>query len=310
MSSVYIQLIIDSIRGSSMNTLFIVNPAAGRGKCFRIWTRFEEVLQEKANFPYAVRLTRNKGDAKKFSATALQEGFERIISVGGDGTLNEIVNGVVTAKIILGILPFGTGNDLAHALNLSLDFSQLMKALVSPTIRNIDLVKINQDYFINASGIGIDGYVVKHIDSRPMIKKLGKIGYMLSAFQTLMQYHPVQLNVTIDGENRVLSNVWILAMANGPYFGGGMKICPDASLTDGLLDLCMVQNLTKLSFLKLFPLVYSGRHVQQHQYVTTLKAKKVTFDSPAHLVLQMDGEIKESTSVTVEVIPGAIQLIT
>ena len=293
-----------------MNTLFIVNPAAGRGKCFRIWTRFEEVLQEKATFPYAIRLTRNKGDAKKFSATALQEGFERIISVGGDGTLNEIVNGVATSKIVLGILPFGTGNDLAHALNLRKDFNQMMKALVSPTIKNIDLVKINQDYFINASGIGIDGNVVKHIESRPMIKKFGKIGYMLSAFQTLMKYHPIKLNVTIDDENRVLSNVWIFAMANGPYFGGGMKICPDASLTDGLLDLCMVQNLTKLRFIQLFLLIYSGRHIQQQQYVTTIKAKKVTLESSTHLILQMDGEIKESPSVTVEVIPGSIQLIT
>ena len=89
-----------------------------------------------------------------------------------------------------------------------------------------------------------------------------------------------------------------------------MKICPDASLTDGLLDLCIVQNLTKLNFLQLFPLVYSGRHVQQQKYVTTLKAKKIAFAPPAHLMLQMDGEIKESPSVTVEVIPGGIQLMT
>ncbi len=293
-----------------MNTLFIVNPSAGRGKCFRIWTRFEEVLQEKATFPYAVRLTRNKGDAEKFSVTAVQEGFERIISVGGDGTINEVINGVATANVQLGILPFGTGNDFAHALYLTKNFQQIMKMLISPAITPIDLVKINEHYFINAAGIGIDGNVVQYINNHPSIKKIGKFGYILSAFQTLMQYHPVQLNVTIDDERSVLSNVWILAIANGPYFGGGMKICPGASLSDGWLDLCIIQNLTKPRFLQLFPLVFTGRHVQLKNYVTMRKAKKVTFDIPPHMLMQMDGEMMDSPSVTIEVIPNAIQLIT
>ena len=293
-----------------MNTLFIVNPAAGRGKCFRKWTQLEDLLHERASFAFAVRLTRKSGDAENFAITAIQEGFERIVSVGGDGTVNEIINGVAGSNVQIGILPFGTGNDLALALRLSTDYMHIVKMLESPTIKLIDIVKINERFYINAAGLGIDGQVVQNINQHPMINRLGKIGYIVSALQSVLQFRPDKLLVTIDGHDSVLSNVWILAITNGPYFGGGMKVCPKADLSDGWLDLCIVQNLSKWQFFRLFPLVFSGQHVRKEQYVTTLRAKKVHIDIPNHLIMQSDGEIMKFTSVTIEIIPHGIQMMT
>ena len=127
-----------------MNTLFIVNPAAGRGKCFRKWAHLEDLLHEHASFAFAVRLTRKPGDAENFAITAIQEGFERIISVGGDGTVNEIINGIAGTNVQIGILPFGTGNDLArilqwgHGEDAAVDVANYLRKLIAAKVVALD----------------------------------------------------------------------------------------------------------------------------------------------------------------------------
>ncbi len=191
----------DSGRINIMKMFFILNPLAGNGKCRWRWGNFERVLRHGSFNSYEVHSTDGVGDAERAAKAAVSAGFQRIIVVGGDGTVNEVVNGVIGDHVLIGILPFGTGNDLARSLAIPSSDDELVTLLSKPKEVELNVAQINDRYFVMAAGIGFDGMVANYINSHFYIKKLGAVGYFYSALRMLTTFKPFEVQVVIDGKS-------------------------------------------------------------------------------------------------------------
>jgi diacylglycerol kinase (ATP) len=292
-----------------VKTLFVVNPSAGRGKTKSRWDSFERLLQKRANFPFEVHFTTHSREAETVCLQAIRSHFERVIAVGGDGTVNEIINGVLGNDVVIGILPFGTGNDLARSIGAKNSYKDLLNMLCYPRETSLNVANVNGRYFINAAGIGFDGMVANHINRHMFIKNLGALGYAFSAITVLKSFVPFEVSLNIDGRCASFSHVWMIAIGNCPFYGGGMKICPSAKYDDGLLDVCIVSDLGKITFLKLLPSVYSGRHVEKEPWISTQQGKYIEITCPNSMIAHADGELIASSSLRVSMSEQLIRFL-
>jgi diacylglycerol kinase (ATP) len=292
-----------------VKTLFIVNPTAGRGKTETRWIRFEQLLRQRANFPFEVHYTSRSREAETVASEAVRTHFERVIAVGGDGTVNEVMNGVFGSDVIFGILPFGTGNDLARSTGIQDSDDSLLNMLCYPEETYVNVANVNGRHFIIAAGIGFDGIVADYINRHKVIKRLGALGYALGAMTTLRSFTPGEVTLNIDGHCTTIPDVWMIAIGNCPYFGGGMKICPSAKYDDDLLDVCIVSKLGKARFIKLFPSVYSGKHVEQKSWITTYTGKRIEIICPEYMIAHADGELIDSSSLQVHLCEQRIRFL-
>ena len=293
-----------------MKTLFVVNPAAGRGKTQSRWSAFERLLRKNAPFPFDVHFTTRAGEAEGVSMQAIRSGFDRLIAVGGDGTANEMINGVLGSDILLGVLPFGTGNDLARSLGVMKSGQDLLRMLCCPKEASLNVANINGRHFINAAGIGFDGMVANDINHRTFLKNLGALGYAVSAVKVLSSFVPSEVELTVDGYHTILPRVWMIAIGNCPFYGGGMKICPFAKYDDDWLDVCIVSNLSSLSFLQTLPSVYSGGHVRKKSCIAMQRARHIEITGPEYMIAHADGEIISSSSLRVDMSEQRVRFLT
>jgi diacylglycerol kinase (ATP) len=292
-----------------VKTLFVVNPIAGRGKTESRWNRFERLLTQRANFPFEVHFTSRSREAETVASEAIRTHFERVIAVGGDGTVNEVINGVFGSDVVVGILPFGTGNDLARSIGIKNSYDSLLNMLCYPGETYVNVANVNGRHFIIAAGIGFDGIVADYINRHKFIKSLGALGYALSAMTILQSFTPSEVTLNIDGRCTTLPDVWMIAIGNCPFYGGGMKICPSAKYDDDLLDVCIVSKLGKTRFIKLFPSVYSGRHVEKKAWITTYTGKRIEIICPEYMIAHADGELIASSSLQVQMCEQRIRFL-
>jgi diacylglycerol kinase (ATP) len=287
---------------------FIVNPVSGNGRGAAVWHKLEKELRRQ-KIDYVIRLTSTQGEAKQLAVDLLQkEGVTDIVAVGGDGTVNEVVNGINEAQVacVLGYVPAGSGNDFARGHNVPRDPIQaLQRILHGQEKAEVDLLKINGKVAISSIGAGLDGQVAKTTNEARYKKwlnalKLGVLSYFLSVVRVLLSYKPCEVTITIDGRQEKLQNVWLIAVANIPSYGGGMLICPGAASDDGIADICVVSSVNRWSLLRAFPLIYSGRHVH-HPAVRFFRGQTITIQSERPLVVHADGEVVAVTPITVEV---------
>jgi len=291
--------------------LFIVNPSAGHGKCGKRWQK----LYRHINFqcPYDIYYTKTPGEAEKEAKRAADLGVKTIIAVGGDGTINEVINGIGEANIPIGILPLGTGNDLAKAVGISSkmrDIELMLKHFQSLKLREVNVGKINDRLFMMAGGIGFDGNVAKIVNDNSFLKSLGSLGYVFGVWAALRSFSPMKIKLKVDNQDIQVNNGWLLAIGNGPYYGGGMKICPYADMNDDLFDLCIVSELSKWQLFRLLPKVYSGKHVTLTQYVTFLKGKNISIHCDGNAVAHADGELIDSSFLDIKLCDYKIKIAT
>ncbi|MHB8756613.1 MAG: diacylglycerol/lipid kinase family protein [Bacillota bacterium] len=285
-----------------MSTLVIVNRLAGHGRAAGIWEQIRPVLLARGS-EYEWVETLRPGHATELARDAVSRGFQRVIALGGDGTVHETVNGLALSPIVLGVIPAGTGNDFAKTLALPRNPAQALAAIDSGRVRRIDLARANDRYYMNVAGVGFDAEVAGEANRIPKYIK-GAFGYVVSIFRVLPRYSPVSLRIDLDG--RILEQPCLLVSAgNGRYYGGGLKICPEAIPDDGLLDVIVGGDLGKAETLAVLPRVFVGTHIT-HPKVKTYRAVKVRIESPVPLLVQADGEIIGQTPVTFELIPGAL----
>lgn len=173
--------------------------------------------------------------------------------------------------------------------------------LYQPREAFINVANVNGRYFLAAAGIGFDGIVADYINERDNVKRLGALGYFYSALRVLPKFRPCEARITVDGQPFELVNAWLLAVGNCPYYGGGMKLFPQACFDDDLLDVLIVSNLSRTRFLQLFPSVYAGTHVGQTQFVTVLRGKSIAIECPEHMVAHVDGEILRSNFLHISI---------
>lgn len=272
------------------------------GRAQELAPRIEAVLGQAATRVRIVE-TREPGHAERLASAATDLGHDRVIAVGGDGTAQEVLNGLMAAGVgpdggppAFGLVPGGTGNDLARSLGLPLDMMQALAVSLGEHSRPIDLGRAAHGgqirYFAAAGGTGFDAQVAFTMAGHRSRWQRGRAGYFLSTLNELRRYKNRSLAIRIDteaGARQVEGRFLFLAFANGPYYGGGMQICPDASLSDGLLDLCLVGDIGRLGALRELPGIYRAAHVG-HPLVEIVRVREVRIEGEPQTRVHLDGE--------------------
>ena len=283
---------------------FIINPNSRSGKAALIWQNLEKVLQER-NIKYKTFFTEYKGHAALLSASitaSLPENTSlKLIAVGGDGTIQEVLSGIRDlSRITFGYIPTGSGNDFCRSMKLPQDPMKALELILSdkrPHPMDVPHISCgsNSSRFAISCGIGFDAAVCHEVGVTPMKKVLNKIGlgklvYLFVALKQLLFLNPSPMTLVMD-ENRVenFSRVYFTAVMNQKYEGGGFKFCPDASPSDGYLDVIVVDNLSKPKVLCCLPTAFFGKHTHFNG-IHIFRCKKIDIHSEARLAVHKDGE--------------------
>jgi diacylglycerol kinase (ATP) len=301
--------------------LFIVNPIAGSGRAHRIVPRIEAWLRERRIEGRLVE-TRQRGDAERLAAEAIGLGHDRVIAVGGDGTIQEVLNGLLASRAggdggppALGVVAAGRGNDVARSVHLPVDPIACLPIALGPTTRPFDVgMATSPDggrrYFGAAGGVGFDAAVAHTMAARRRFWMRGEAGYFLATLNELRRHHNSSLRVTLtgDAEDRVISQRFLfVAVANGPFYGGGMQICPAAETDDGLFDVCLVGDLSRLAALRELPGIYRARHLANPK-VEIVHARTVRIEGDTNARVHLDGEPFGNVPVEVTMLAGAVRM--
>ena len=268
--------------------LFIINPVAGGGKTKEIIPLIESKMKSN-HIDYKIVQTSKPKEAIKL-VEEMVESFPIIIAVGGDGTVNEVAKGMILKKKgILGIIPCGTGNDFGRALGLSQDANQAIDTIIKKNTRKIDIGKINGYSFLNIASIGFDTEVV--IKTNYIKKKIkNKTAYIIGVLATLFRFKRSETSFIID-DREYTRDLVLLAVGNGGFYGGGLKILPMAKIDDGYFHICLVRDIGNFKLLFLFPSIFKGQHLKYKKYVEIFRANKVVIKNKKLINLNIDGEI-------------------
>jgi YegS/Rv2252/BmrU family lipid kinase len=299
-----------------VNTLVVLNPAAGRGKCARNRNRVEHGLRD-AGVDYELVETTGPGHAIGLARDAATNGFSRLICVGGDGTVHEAVNGLLQAplaedgatQIALGCIPLGTGDDFAKLLNTyKLPPEAAAARMARAEVKRFDVGCADGEYFANVLGMGFDAEVVRN--SNKMRRLKGIAVYLAAIYRTFVTFRAPVLEVE-SAEHCEVSAMMMLAVQNGISEGGGFYLTPESDPADGFLDVCVIRKVGLLKFLRYVPLVMKGTHVGLDE-VTIFRTRRLVVRSKDRpLVLESDGELREPASreLHVSVEPGKLRVL-
>lgn len=280
-----------------MNILFIINPAAGKNKSDNVIPLIKKAIEKKGGVRYKIEVTKASGDAINISKKGLQDGYNTIVAVGGDGTINEVAEGILSEGYgKLGIIPVGTGNDLARSLGLPKEVHKAIDIVLNNKSEEIDVGRIGQKFFLNVGSIGFDSEIVKASEK---VKKYfkGNTAYLLSLFITLIKYRNKRVTIEMD-DNTLEEEILLIAIGNGKYYGGGMKICPLAELNDKKFDICVIKKISKLKLFFIFKSVFKGNHLKYNKYVKLYKSSKIRINSKDKIYLNIDGELFNTSEDT------------
>lgn len=277
-----------------MKHIFIVNPVSGKGMTLKTADRIKKVCEEE-KLDYEIHYTEYPKEATKI-ARKYRFSKNIIYSVGGDGTLNEVLNGIVGTKNLLGIIPSGSGNDFYKTLSK-----------IDEEYPVIDIGKVNDHYFINIISIGIDAEVANNVSLMKKRKVPTNKIYNASLIYTFFKYKYKDIELSIDEQSQKKGKCTILTICNGQVYGGGYKIAPSAKLTDGYFDVYYVEKVSKPKLPSLINMLKQGIH-ERHNKVHKTQATKVSFKCDKDLVCNIDGEIITSKKFNVKIIPSAITI--
>ena len=298
---------------------FIVNPVSGGGQGVALWKKVEAILIEnKISFDFAI--SKHHKHTIEIILEKYAQGIRQFIGIGGDGTLNEIVNGICTAsdfnrqeKCTIGLLPIGTGNDWVRGMREPLGLENLITKLKRGEILDYDIGLVSTEamrqYFINVAGVGLDGQVVHEIERLSFSGKKGKSVYLRGLLRALSRFTASNVHVQIDGAPPFAGKVLVVTASKGAYFGGGMHISPDVLPSSGKLDFTIVKKVPNWKVLPRIYQLFNGR-IGQVPFVEKKMGERIEIESESDLLIQADGEfVGLAKKVTFEVIPGAIKAL-
>jgi YegS/Rv2252/BmrU family lipid kinase len=307
---------------NNFKTFLVVNPKSAGGNTERDWPEIragaEKVLGE-----FAFAFTSGPMDATAVTRRALRKGYELIVSVGGDGTNNEVINGffeadgerLLSSEAVFGVLSMGSGGDFRKSPGWRVDLAEGLERLRGRRTRRIDAGKLTfvdhrgeeaRRYFINIASFGVSGAVMNRVNRSSKLLG-GRLTFLLSTVQSLFAYRNKRVELWIDDRfagERIINNV---AVANGRYFGAGMHVAPRARLDDGLFDVVIIGDLGFWDFVFHGDRIYRGTHLEWGE-VEYLRARKVVASSDEEVLIEVDGEQPGRLPAIFEVLPGAIRL--
>lgn len=294
------------------DALVILNPVAGGGRAPRVWHDAERAMA-RDGMRAAVCVTQGPGHASELARRACREGVPYVVAVGGDGTVHEVVNGLMAQRApgcdalpTLVVLPAGTGNDFARNLGFGRNPQAALRTFLAHRATPIDLGRVNDRWYVNQAGLGFDAAVLQ-VALRLPRGLPGPVSYLAGVLFSVAAFRPPRLRVEIDGE-ATEGEVFLLTVGNGAQAAGGMKLCPGARLDDGRLDITLIGALRPLEVLRLLPSVFWGGHVH-HPRVATRPGTLVVAAGELPLPIQADGELVGSLPARFQVEPGALRVV-
>jgi diacylglycerol kinase (ATP) len=295
----------------------IVNPVAGASSTRRKWPQINQLLKH-IGLSFDYQYTEGTGHATELARTAASNGYRYIVAVGGDGTVNEVANGILSStnakSTSLGVISTGTGSDFVRSLGIPRHYLHACSSLVSQRYSVIDvgvvqyhrLGKTQQRFFVNGAGMGFDAAVVAATERLPKYFG-GTVPYVLGLLRTLFGYRNKSVVLRV-GDRVQTARTLSVVVANGSYFGGGMHVVPSAVPTDHLLDVMVIGDMGKFELLKSFPKVYKGTHITLPK-VSTERATKIVIESQDKVLVHADGELLGEGPASFWLVPAALSVI-
>lgn len=299
----------------------LVNPNAANGSAGRQWPRVKKILQGEIG-PFDFVLTREPGEATERVREALSRGTDTVLSYGGDGTHNEVVNGFfhghkkVSPGARLGVLAHGTGSDLVKTLKIPRSTEEAVRVIMEGAMRRLDVGRLTlmdpsgnrvHRYFLNIASFGMGGAVDDKVNRTTKVFG-GFASFLWATLSTWFGYRNQEVHLQ-GGEGQTWSgHVVNVAVANGQYFGGGMHIAPRAKMDDGYFDVVVLGNLNKAEAIAIGPKIYRGTHLD-HPKVYSFRTKSLGADSSEKVLLDVDGEQPGSLPSHFEIVPGTLPVI-
>jgi YegS/Rv2252/BmrU family lipid kinase len=297
--------------------VFLVNPASANGSTGKRWPEIAHQAAA-AGLEGDALISTRAGELADLTAQAVEGGARRLVAVGGDGTVYEVVNGLMRGgphrDVELAIVPRGTGTDFVRTFKIPTKLDRALEVARDGRLQTIDLGRARyaawdgseaDAYFANFGGAGISGAIARRANATT--KALGgRISFLWATLAVFARWKSAEIRVEVDGEQRSGPMFEVLATI-GAYAGGGMHVTPDAAPDDGLFDTMLIGDVTKLDFVTTFPKIYRGRHLS-HPKIEVLRGERVSIDADERLPITLDGEQPGTTPVVFDVVPGALRV--
>ena len=298
----------------------VVNPHSGGGRSAKDWPAIARLLTD-AGIEYQAQFTEFQGHAIKMTEEAIQQGFKNIVAVGGDGTANEVVNGLfcqsprVPNHFTFGMIPVGTGNDWIKTIGIPAGYREAVSALVygKTILQDVGIARffreneIHKRYFINVAGMGYDAVVAAKTNRLRQKGRGQPVWYLWSLLLCLMRYKHTLVKVIVD-QKELEGLVFSLSVGIGRFNGGGMMQLPKALPDDGFYDITLIQKIGKLDVIRNIRNLYDGSFIS-HPKVQILRGKKISVSSKPLISLEVDGELVGHSSVEYDIIPGSLRVV-
>jgi YegS/Rv2252/BmrU family lipid kinase len=307
---------------NSRKIVFVVNPHAGNGKTGREWPQLSMLAGEMLG-PFETCITAQQGDATDLTRNCLGGGADVVVCVGGDGSLNEVINGFfhhdrpIRKGAALGFIPNGTGCDVARSFPMPPGIKPALESIKIGSTRTMDVGRIrfldhkgekSSRYFHNIASFGMGGEVVARVNRTS--KAFGPfLTFIWGTLLTLLTYTTKEVALTLDDGGEFTRDIFHIAVANGRYQGGGMFVAPDARMDDGLFHITVIRAMALPLVLARLPKLYNGK-IKTIPQVELFTGKRVVLRSPHRVLFDMDGEQNGALPAEVEIVPAAIEFIT
>ena len=289
-----------------MKSLIFINPTSAGGKATSARDEISSEL-DRLGVDYDIHMTKSLKDLIETTRIGLASDYSNFIAVGGDGTLHHMVNVLAGSNKNLGVIPMGSGNDIAINLGIPDDIKKCCKIISEQNIGKLDLGLINdKHYYLCIAGSGFDSEV-NDLANNTRYPVKGPSKYTYSVYKTLITFSSKEFRVTYNDDERSIYGMMI-ACANLSSYGGGMKIAPDASPSDGLFDVCIIKKMSKLHFIKVFPKVFEGKHTDD-PCVEIFRTRELRLESNYDFSVFADGEYICKLPAVFKVIPGKLNFL-
>ncbi|MGN1211543.1 MAG: diacylglycerol/lipid kinase family protein [Candidatus Cryptobacteroides sp.] len=327
-----------SIDSNNIGTVWlaIVNPHAGSGKTMPVWNRAVRLLESR-NIRFEVRCTDCKYHATELARECAAAGYRRFISVGGDGTVHEVLDGLMRfvgetsggpspvkiSDFVLSVIPIGSGNDWVKSHNVTHDLDRIASLLATESFAKQDVVKVtiepeegraeipsDTSYMVNVGGVGFDAEVCRRVNAQKDEGKQGKLLYIKSLIYNLFHYKPTRLEIECDGKTAFRGLCLSVAFGTGKYSGGGLRQTPEAVTDDGLVDVTVIPDVSFWTIITAAPKLFTGKLLTVKQLVVR-KARKVLVRplEPVPALVEVDGEILGNVPVRFDVLKDKINVL-
>jgi len=297
----------------SERAVFLVNPASSNGATGKRWPELAH-RAERLGLSGETLFSERPGHLIQLARRAVDEGARLVVAVGGDGTLNEVVNGIAGSDVELATIPLGTGMDFGRTYGIPTRFEDAVRVAVDGAIRPIDAGRVRyrtwegtdaERWFANVGSVGMSGAVAQRANG--MSKALGgRVTFFYALTRVFFEWENTEVRVQLDdGERR--GRMHDVIVANGVWHGGGMKLAPDAAPDDGAFDVVLIGDVSKVDFMTTAPKLYKGRHVG-HPKIEIVRSRVVGVDAEEHLPIELEGEQVGTTPAVFELVPHALRI--